>query len=800
MTKTPTPQAAQKADGEVRVGRTDAPEEAQAERAAEAATDRMGLGYMHGRSGGDPMGDAPAPDAALRATSGGGKPLPRKTRSRMEKGFGRDFSHVRIHDGPAAAEGARAVGGNAYTLGSDIVFGEGTYQPDSGAGAALLSHELAHTLAPDPQPTIRRDVSGWEKFLRFFGAGTISDLELEDYLEKLDGKNKSGKPGEDTGAIEGDNDGDNKARAVVERKMHLGQPIRVRHLLIEEMLDGWVSEPDEEAIIQILEDADRADAFEIIELVGADRLQEELTGIEYQKYLAVRRKVRGKKRGDPLPGVPLDWKINYTISGAPNALEGTHGVFLRSLAQTPIGGDRKQLASDTSVTEDGQTVAKDVKHPRNKPGELAVDAAPGRIEGGEVIPEAMGPQQVKTEYPVVSHHFDTAEVLLNLVYDERQTQVKKEATTKTKGTTKGTEKSKTKGKFESKKTGKHTTTGQDDTRGEAVSRDKRVEDGRSVNVKKGKAVRKGEEEKKVDLKTKKKEESKVDLKTKTKSKDKIKKTTKTTGTNTTTGNININVDNLKFDGKFVNEFKGKAEVGEGDSSWAQTLNKLTKPLRKIIVEKVAERLLGPIGQIPADIFNELVDLIVGEEPEWVVTIDANGKGSVSGSISGKITGKWREVEKIKQTAKTKGTVKGKSTAKTKGTVKTKGKGSIKGTEKTKKREEEDSLQVDQGASRKVSRGGKKERFKQTTKVRRDTDIKEDTKGTNSSDTNKKVDLRHGSEAKMKGTDTNVFEAFFKRADLSVRLTGEKGRYKQNSKPGQRGGGGARPAQQKGTGK
>src|SRR5919204_2854315 len=59
----------------------------------------------------------------------------------MEARFGADFSHVRIHQGTAAAASARAVDALAYTVGSHIVFGEG--QPATGR---LLAHELAHVL------------------------------------------------------------------------------------------------------------------------------------------------------------------------------------------------------------------------------------------------------------------------------------------------------------------------------------------------------------------------------------------------------------------------------------------------------------------------------------------------------------------------------------------------------------------------------------------------------------------------------------------------------------------------------
>jgi hypothetical protein len=64
----------------------------------------------------------------------------------MEARFGHDFSRVRVHDGARAAESARAINAQAYTSGSEIVFGSGAFAPDTDAGAKLLTHELTHVV------------------------------------------------------------------------------------------------------------------------------------------------------------------------------------------------------------------------------------------------------------------------------------------------------------------------------------------------------------------------------------------------------------------------------------------------------------------------------------------------------------------------------------------------------------------------------------------------------------------------------------------------------------------------------
>jgi len=59
---------------------------------------------------------------------------------------GYDFSQVRIHQDSQAAESARAVKAQAYTVGHHIIFNAGKYDPHTSAGGRLLAHELTHVL------------------------------------------------------------------------------------------------------------------------------------------------------------------------------------------------------------------------------------------------------------------------------------------------------------------------------------------------------------------------------------------------------------------------------------------------------------------------------------------------------------------------------------------------------------------------------------------------------------------------------------------------------------------------------
>ncbi len=76
--------------------------------------------------------------------SGSGQPLDPAAQGFMEERFGEDFSQVRVHTDAKAAESAAVVNAKAYTVGRDVVFGTGEYQPQKGEGKQLLAHELAH--------------------------------------------------------------------------------------------------------------------------------------------------------------------------------------------------------------------------------------------------------------------------------------------------------------------------------------------------------------------------------------------------------------------------------------------------------------------------------------------------------------------------------------------------------------------------------------------------------------------------------------------------------------------------------
>jgi hypothetical protein len=81
-----------------------------------------------------------------RTASFPGQPLEASTRADMEAHLGEDLGDVRVHVGERASRAAESIGARAYTLGNDVVFGEGEFRPGDPSGRRLIAHELAHVV------------------------------------------------------------------------------------------------------------------------------------------------------------------------------------------------------------------------------------------------------------------------------------------------------------------------------------------------------------------------------------------------------------------------------------------------------------------------------------------------------------------------------------------------------------------------------------------------------------------------------------------------------------------------------
>jgi len=82
----------------------------------------------------------------IQRASGGGRPLEERVQGQMEQGFGADFSGVRVHTGQQADTLNRSLNARAFTVGKDVFFKRGEYNPGSSGGQDLIAHELTHTV------------------------------------------------------------------------------------------------------------------------------------------------------------------------------------------------------------------------------------------------------------------------------------------------------------------------------------------------------------------------------------------------------------------------------------------------------------------------------------------------------------------------------------------------------------------------------------------------------------------------------------------------------------------------------
>lgn len=105
------------------------------------------------------VGDEPSPVHDVLA-SGSGAALDAPVRADMERAFGTDFSEVRVHTDDRAHRSAESVGAQAYTVGSEVVFRQGGYDPGSAAGRHVLAHELAHVVQQRQGPVDGTDIGG----------------------------------------------------------------------------------------------------------------------------------------------------------------------------------------------------------------------------------------------------------------------------------------------------------------------------------------------------------------------------------------------------------------------------------------------------------------------------------------------------------------------------------------------------------------------------------------------------------------------------------------------------------------
>ncbi len=142
----------------------------------ECAKKRMALQRKSSQS----SSDTTSPAIVNSVLSSSSTPMDASTRSFMEPRFGYDFSDVRIHTDSQAAESAQAVNALAYTVGSDVVFGERLYRPETNEGQKLLAHELMHVVQQghSKQSSIQRFASEEHTRIGDMTVGTSQTIDI----------------------------------------------------------------------------------------------------------------------------------------------------------------------------------------------------------------------------------------------------------------------------------------------------------------------------------------------------------------------------------------------------------------------------------------------------------------------------------------------------------------------------------------------------------------------------------------------------------------------------------------------
>lgn len=126
--------------------KVDAPGRRSASAELQSCSMPMASGILMRKDGGGDV-SAEANEHVDRAlSSGGGRSLPDDLRGKFESSLGTDLSSVRVHDSADSHDAASSVAAKAFTVGNDIHFAPGQYDPGSESGQHLIAHEVAHTV------------------------------------------------------------------------------------------------------------------------------------------------------------------------------------------------------------------------------------------------------------------------------------------------------------------------------------------------------------------------------------------------------------------------------------------------------------------------------------------------------------------------------------------------------------------------------------------------------------------------------------------------------------------------------
>jgi len=142
-----------------------------------------------------PAGQTQVPDSVRNVVASPGQSLDTAIQRTMEDRMGGSFDDVEVHAGPKAAQAADDINARAFTVGNNIAFNRGEYDPSTAEGQHVLAHELAHVrqqtggavsmlpqddgeLEIDPDPQLEREAE--ETARRVMNGGRLGIQRLAD--------------------------------------------------------------------------------------------------------------------------------------------------------------------------------------------------------------------------------------------------------------------------------------------------------------------------------------------------------------------------------------------------------------------------------------------------------------------------------------------------------------------------------------------------------------------------------------------------------------------------------------------
>ena len=102
--------------------------------------------HVQRRAYGEQTSVDPEVERGIEKGRGGGQPLHKDVRVRMEQAFGADFGAVRVHTDAESDGLARSLQSVAFTTGHHLFFKSGEYSPHTRSGQEVIAHELTHVL------------------------------------------------------------------------------------------------------------------------------------------------------------------------------------------------------------------------------------------------------------------------------------------------------------------------------------------------------------------------------------------------------------------------------------------------------------------------------------------------------------------------------------------------------------------------------------------------------------------------------------------------------------------------------